>query len=125
MRDCIICMFGQEIFLYYSHRLLHHKSFYSLHKRHHEFITPISISAMYCDSFEHISTNVSPAFAGVILMHCHIATVLLWLTIVIVTTLSDHSGYHLPFLHSAELHDYHHLKYVDFFLLLNIVIYMI
>ena len=29
---------------------------------------------------------------------------------VIDTILSDHSGYHLPFLFSPRLHDYHHLQ---------------
>jgi len=35
----------------------------------------------------------------------------LWFTLSILTTLSDHSGYHLPFFPSSEFHDFHHLKF--------------
>jgi methylsterol monooxygenase len=44
-------------------------------------------------------------------MKSHIATAALWVSIVIVTTLNDHAGFHFPFLHSSELHDYHHFKF--------------
>lgn len=110
MRDMIVCFFCQEFFFYYSHRLLHQKWFYKLHKQHHEYVTPICITSEYCGTFEHIFSNLIPVAIGFKFMHAHITTALLWVTIVIITTLNDHSGYHLPFLHSSELHDYHHLK---------------
>jgi hypothetical protein len=40
----------------------------------------------------------------------HIATALLWFSIVPVTLTFGHMGYHLPFLHTPQMHDYHHLK---------------
>lgn len=111
MLDLIVCMFCYEIFFYYTHRLLHHKSIYKMiHKVHHEYQTPIGISAIYCHPIEHLLSNIIPVVIGFPLMKCHPVTALLWLNIVIVTTINDHSGYHLPFLHSSELHDYHHLK---------------
>lgn len=110
MRDLLVCFFCQEIFFYYSHRMLHHRWFYRLHKQHHEFTAPIAIAAEYCGVIEHILSNLVPVVIGFKFVGAHVTTTFLWVTIVIVTTLSDHSGYHLPFMHSARLHDYHHLK---------------
>lgn len=54
MRDLLVCFFCQEFFFYYSHRLLHYKWFYTLHKKHHEFVTPVCLTAMYADTIEHM-----------------------------------------------------------------------
>lgn len=110
MRDLLVCFSCQEIIFYYSHRLLHYRWFYALHKQHHEFVTPVCITAMYAGTIEHIFSNIVPVVIGFKIMNVHMVTALLWLLHVIITTLNDHSGYHLPFLHSSQLHDYHHLK---------------
>lgn len=44
-------------------------------------------------------------------MNSHLFTYWFWLTIAVFSTITAHSGYHLPFLPSNEFHDYHHLKF--------------
>ena len=70
-------------------------------------------------------------FTGPLLTNCHILFMWFWFAKVIVNTNIDHSGYHLPFIHSSgmeagkyrvlggsrhcefptEHHDFHHLKF--------------
>ncbi|KAL0278433.1 UNVERIFIED_CONTAM: hypothetical protein PYX00_000257 [Menopon gallinae] len=102
----------EEIAFYYSHRLLHSKHIYKyIHKRHHEWTAPISVTAIYCHPVEHIFSNLIPPFIGVFLMGSHVATAWLWFSLAILSTLNAHSGYHLPFFPSPEAHDFHHLKH--------------
>ncbi|GFG34542.1 hypothetical protein Cfor_11895 [Coptotermes formosanus] len=101
-----------EIGFYYAHRLLHNAYLYRfIHKRHHEWTAPIAVTAAYCHPVEHIFANVLPLFLGPLIMGSHVATVWVWLSLAILITLNDHSGYHLPFLPSPEPHDFHHLKF--------------
>jgi fatty acid hydroxylase domain-containing protein 2 len=44
-------------------------------------------------------------------MRSHLVTYWVWLTFAVFSTITTHSGYHLPFLPSSERHDYHHLKF--------------
>lgn len=109
--DLFVCILVDEIGFYYSHRLFHNKFFYKhVHKQHHEWQAPIAITAIYCHPLEHILSNVLPVAGGSVIMQSHTSVTWLWIAIAILTTLNNHSGYHLPFSHSSEFHDFHHLK---------------
>ena len=94
------------------------------HKKHHEWTAPVALIATYCHPFEHLVSNLIPPSLGIVLMQSHMATAWLWYTFMIVITLSDHSGYHLPFFPSPEAHDYHHLKFNQYFGTLGIMDYL-
>jgi methylsterol monooxygenase len=65
--DLIIFIIIQEITFYYSHRLLHNHLIYKLiHKKHHEWQSPIAISAVYCHPIEHIFSNLFPVILGLV-----------------------------------------------------------
>ncbi|GAB0090091.1 Fatty acid hydroxylase domain-containing protein [Sergentomyia squamirostris] len=112
IKDFAIFILFQEVGFYYSHRLLHHRVLYKLiHKKHHEWISPIAISAMYCHPIEHIFSNLLPPSLGIYFMRSHPASAWILYTIGIVITLNDHSDYHFPLMPSPEAHDFHHLKF--------------
>jgi methylsterol monooxygenase len=109
--NVFICLTTYEICFYSSHRLLHTKWLYKhVHKIHHEWMASIAIVALYSHPVEHFFVNIGSVFSGIVLTGCHIATAWMWLGLLMISTLVDHSGYHIPLLHSSEFHDYHHLK---------------
>ena len=92
-------------------RLLHSPALYRrIHKWHHEWTAPISITALYAHPLEHVLSNYLPPFLGVLLLGSHVATAWLWFSMALLSTINAHSGYHLPFFPSPEAHDFHHLK---------------
>jgi len=61
----LFCMLLREVTFYYSHRLLHHPILYKwIHKKHHNWISPVAISAAYCHPIEHVVSNVLPIALG-------------------------------------------------------------
>ncbi|KAL8212122.1 UNVERIFIED_CONTAM: hypothetical protein K2H54_038168 [Gekko kuhli] len=47
-----------------------------------------------------------------------------WLSLVLLVSSVIHSGYNLPFLPSAEFHDYHHLKFNECYGILGLLDYL-
>lgn len=102
--------------------MLHSKYIYKyIHKKHHEWTSPIAITAEYCHPIEHIFSNILPLTIGFPILNTHIFTAWIWFTMALFNTLCDHSGYHLPFLSSPEAHDFHHLKFNNCFGVLGIL----
>jgi len=112
--DLVVFMLVEELGFYYSHRLLHHRYFYKyIHKKHHEWQSPIALAAIYCHPLEHLIANTIPVALGPAIMNSHITTTWIWFTWTIFRTLNDHSGYHFPLFPSPEFHDFHHLKFTE------------
>ncbi|XP_043218286.1 fatty acid hydroxylase domain-containing protein 2-like isoform X1 [Amphibalanus amphitrite] len=110
--EIAVCLLVEEVAFYYSHRLLHSPRLYKkIHKWHHEWTSPISITALYAHPLEHVLSNYLPPFLGVLLLGSHVATAWLWFSMALLSTINAHSGYHLPFFPSPEAHDFHHLKF--------------
>ncbi|XP_066989711.1 fatty acid hydroxylase domain-containing protein 2-like [Macrobrachium rosenbergii] len=110
--ELVICVIVIEFGFYYAHRLIHHRSLYKhIHKIHHEWQSPIAISALYVHPVEYTFANIGPVMLGPMLLGSHPATMWLWCTLATMNTLNAHCGYHLPFFPSPEAHDFHHLKF--------------
>ncbi len=88
------------------------------------------MAATYAHPVEHIFSNLLPTMAGPLILNAHLVikfycysmqhchkksfsqvTVWVWYFIAVFTTLTTHSGYHLPFMPSSEAHDFHHFKF--------------
>jgi methylsterol monooxygenase len=58
-------VFVMDVSFYGLHRLMHYRSFYTvIHKRHHEFIHPVSMVALYAHPVEHVFVNLFPIMLG-------------------------------------------------------------
>ncbi|MPC17556.1 Fatty acid hydroxylase domain-containing protein 2 [Portunus trituberculatus] len=112
----------EEVLFYYFHRLCHHRLLYKhIHKLHHEWQSPIAVTAAYAHPVEHLFVNMIPIMVGPILLGSHPATIWLWVFLATVNVLVHHSGYHLPFLPSPQFHDYHHLKFTGCYGVLGVL----
>ena len=95
-------------------RALHHRKLYKhIHKIHHEWQSPMAAVSTYAHPFEHFLTGIVSPSMGPLLMGTPLCVHWAWYLWLVVQTMNDHSGYHLPLAFSPEFHDYHHLKWAN------------
>ena len=129
-------MICEDFAFYWGHRMLHSKVFYAkIHKIHHEYKNPISLSSEYAHPVEFVFVNMLPNAIGskILGAKVHLVTYVLWLIIRVFETLDGHSGYEfswspfrlLPLSGSASYHNYHHTNndgnYGSFFMVWDTV----
>ncbi|XP_077988111.1 fatty acid hydroxylase domain-containing protein 2-like [Glandiceps talaboti] len=121
--DIVVAIIGEEIFFYYSHRIIHHYPYLykRIHKIHHEWTAPIGMTCIYAHPVEHILSNIMPLVSGPFLFKTHLLSTWIWAVIGLVGTSIHHSGYHFPLTLSPEFHDFHHAKFHYNFGLLGIL----
>ena len=112
-----VCMYMCVLCIFYF-RLFHHPRLYKyVHKVHHEWTAPVSITSSYCHPLEHLIVNLLPIATGPLLLGNlygnHLALEWLWVTIAVGNTTIAHCGFHFPFFPSSEAHDFHHKKLVS------------
>jgi len=123
--DVCIFLIVEELLFYYFHRALHHPKLYGrFHKYHHEWTAPIGIAAIYATPLEHICSNILPVLTGPLIAGSHVGIIWVWQSVAMMTAISTHSGYHIPFQPSPEAHDFHHLRFNVNFGVLGILDYL-
>lgn len=112
VRDFGIFVVLEEIMFYYAHRLLHHKAIYKyVHKKHHEWTAPIAAITLYANPVEHVIANLLPVGLSFSLLGSHIVVAWAMITLAVINSMSDHTGYSFPWsAGSVRFHDYHHAK---------------
>ena len=127
LKQIIIFMAVDGFWFYWLHRAAHCKDkrmplYQMIHKVHHEFQIPVSLSAMYAHPVEYGIANHFPFYAGLFLLgdKVHLFTFFFWGFIRAIETHDGHSGYEfpwsifriVPFCTDATYHDFHHTKNV-------------
>ena len=114
-----ICLVTEDFCFHMGHRFLHQKWIYKhIHKWHHEFKQPISISGDYFHPVEFVISGMIPSFSGLILLQgkIHLWTIMIWGIIRYADAHDGHSGYEfpwnmlrlMPFGSDATYHHFHH-----------------
>lgn len=107
--DLVIGFFLLEIFFYFFHKILHLPQFYKkYHKKHHEIITPVGLSAIYTTTVDFYFGNLLPLYLPLIILSAHPITIKIWM---IITTINTVMFAHSGFKYFADFHDYHHEKF--------------
>lgn len=113
-RDFVVFLIACDTFLYWGHRTLHHKLFYTrFHKQHHEFKANIPVSSEYFTMVEEVVTGLIPTLLGPVLMRSHLMVIIFWLFVRVCESTDAHCGYDFPFSPFAlgrpgDRHDFHH-----------------
>lgn len=116
----IIYVILDEFAFYYGHLWLHVNTtkwwnYRRVHKIHHEFTSPVALTASYCHPIEMVISNVLPLCGGMLACGSHVYTGLVWTMFAVLGTQTHHCGYRWPwtpgFDHQPDFHDFHHEKF--------------
>jgi sterol desaturase/sphingolipid hydroxylase (fatty acid hydroxylase superfamily) len=95
--------------LFYSfHRILHVKFFYNtIHYRHHEFIEPVAVAALYAHPIEHLTANTMSFLLPFVLIGTNYTIMLVLLGSASLITVLSHTS-HNKMLPTFNDHMIHH-----------------
>ncbi len=104
------------VVFYTAHRALHGKWWMvHVHRIHHEFRTTTAWASEYAHPFEFVVGNFLTMVGGALLIAPHMLSMYLFATLGLLTILSHHSGYALPWAPWALPHDWHHYRFNEIF----------
>jgi len=116
--QCFACAVVEDTWHYFFHRALHHPKYYKyVHKIHHHFNAPFSMTAEYAHPAE--TMILGAGFFIALLMFCnHVVLLWAWVTVRLLETCDVHSGYYMswnplhliPFYGGSKFHDFHHMN---------------
>ena len=87
-----------NLFFYWSHRLLHVPFvFRHVHYKHHEFIEPIGVAALYAHPFEHFISNTLSFILPFLYVGCNYYIMLMMLAGASMSTVLYHTKYFFIF----------------------------
>ena len=123
IKHLTICLISEDFCFHMSHRILHFKPIYRyVHKWHHEFKHPISISGDYVHPLEFVCSGMLPSFSGLLLLgnKIHLWTIMVWGVFRFIEAHDGHCGYEfpwsifrlMPFNCDATYHNFHHTNNV-------------
>lgn len=125
--EFIISIIFIEAGFYYVHRALHQPYFYKqIHKYHHEWQAPISLTVFYVHPIEHIFVNVLPILSGPLILQTHPLFTWFWILFSLIVAMSNHSGWYyiVNLLGPPLFHDYHHNLFIGNYGLIGLFDYI-
>uniref|UniRef100_A0A663FGK5 Fatty acid hydroxylase domain-containing protein n=1 Tax=Aquila chrysaetos chrysaetos TaxID=223781 RepID=A0A663FGK5_AQUCH len=111
--QCLGCFIIEDTWIYFMHRLMHHKTFYPyLHKLHHEFKTLFAMHSLYINLGEYIITGTG-IFTAIHIFCKHLFMAWVWFLYPHLTCPFLWPQGHnvpwvpLPFVVNTTFHDFH------------------
>lgn len=104
-----------EIWFYHVHLMCHHPALYKkVHKLHHMFTQPYSLTGLYCSPYEAVICNVFAVGLGPVMLDITAPYLYIWFGLVALNTTFSHSGMKLKYLSDGS-HDKHHHNFTTNF----------
>lgn len=93
-----LCMMIYEVSFFYLHWMLHHPLIYKkIHKKHHQYTTPVAVADLYQHPVEYFLLSIVPPSLAVFISQSCVATSMIFMTCIVILPVFEHCGLHLPF----------------------------